>query len=42
MTNKKGNVGKVTQVIAAVVDVQFPDDELPAILKALECDNNGN
>jgi F-type H+/Na+-transporting ATPase subunit beta len=42
MTNKKGNVGKVTQVIAAVVDVQFPDGELPAILNALECDNNGN
>ncbi len=32
--------GKITQVIGAVVDVQF-DDHLPAILNALECDNNG-
>ena len=34
-------VGKVTQVIGAVVDVQF-GDELPAILNALETDNKGN
>ncbi|MEM9796816.1 MAG: F0F1 ATP synthase subunit beta [Pseudomonadota bacterium] len=33
--------GKVTQVIGAVVDVQF-DDALPEILNALETDNNGN
>ena len=33
--------GKVTQVIGAVVDVQF-DGHLPAILNALETDNNGN
>jgi F-type H+-transporting ATPase subunit beta len=32
--------GKVTQVIGAVVDVQF-DDNLPAILNALETTNNG-
>ncbi|MET4128524.1 F0F1 ATP synthase subunit beta [Roseovarius sp. MBR-6] len=32
--------GKVTQVIGAVVDVQF-GDHLPAILNALETDNNG-
>ena len=32
--------GKVTQVIGAVVDVQF-EDELPAILNALETENNG-
>ncbi|MDR9485973.1 MAG: F0F1 ATP synthase subunit beta [Sediminimonas sp.] len=32
--------GKITQVIGAVVDVQF-DDHLPAILNALEADNNG-
>jgi F-type H+/Na+-transporting ATPase subunit beta len=32
--------GKVTQVIGAVVDVQFSGD-LPAILNALETDNNG-
>jgi len=32
--------GKITQVIGAVVDVQF-DDNLPAILNALETENNG-
>ncbi|HUS56123.1 MAG TPA: F0F1 ATP synthase subunit beta, partial [Thermohalobaculum sp.] len=34
-------VGKITQVIGAVVDVQF-DDFLPAILNALETENKGN
>src|SRR5439155_16749223 len=34
-------VGKITQVIGAVVDVQF-DGELPAILNALETTNGGN
>ena len=38
MANAKG---KVTQVIGAVVDVQF-DDHLPEILNALETDNHGN
>ena len=38
MANAKG---KITQVIGAVVDVQF-GDELPQILNALETDNNGN
>jgi F-type H+-transporting ATPase subunit beta len=38
MTDK---TGKVTQVIGAVVDVQF-EGALPAILNSLECDNNGN
>ncbi|WP_339109310.1 F0F1 ATP synthase subunit beta [Thioclava sp. GXIMD4216] len=33
--------GKVTQVIGAVVDVQF-EDGLPEILNALETTNNGN
>ena len=37
MANAKG---KVTQVIGAVVDVQF-DDHLPEILNALETENNG-
>ncbi len=32
--------GKITQVIGAVVDVQF-EDNLPAILNALETGNNG-
>ncbi|MGF1544658.1 MAG: F0F1 ATP synthase subunit beta [Parvularculaceae bacterium] len=33
--------GRISQVIGAVVDVEF-DDHLPAILNALETDNNGN
>ncbi|MEM9706327.1 MAG: F0F1 ATP synthase subunit beta [Pseudomonadota bacterium] len=33
--------GRVAQVIGAVVDVEF-DDHLPAILSALETENNGN
>ncbi len=36
----KQNVGKVTQVMGAVVDVRF-DGDLPAIMNALETDNNG-
>ena len=35
------NVGRITQVIGAVVDVHF-DDHLPAILNALETKNQGN
>ncbi|MEM1432162.1 MAG: F0F1 ATP synthase subunit beta, partial [Pseudomonadota bacterium] len=34
------NTGKIQQVIGAVVDVQF-SGELPAILNALECENQG-
>src|SRR5436190_997288 len=34
-------IGKITQVIGAVVDVQF-EDQLPAILNALETTNGGN
>jgi F-type H+/Na+-transporting ATPase subunit beta len=34
-------VGRVTQVMGAVVDVQF-DGHLPAILNALQTDNHGN
>jgi F-type H+-transporting ATPase subunit beta len=37
-----GAVGKITQVIGAVVDVQFEDGQLPLILNALETDNLGN
>jgi F-type H+-transporting ATPase subunit beta len=35
------NKGKITQVISAVVDVEFSDGELPAIFNALECQNDG-
>ena len=34
------NIGKISQVIGAVVDVEF-DGHLPAIQNALEVDNNG-
>ncbi|MBB3949017.1 F0F1 ATP synthase subunit beta [Aureimonas jatrophae] len=36
-----GRMGRVAQVIGAVVDVEF-DGHLPEILNALETDNNGN
>ena len=36
-----GKVGRVVQVLGAVVDVQF-DGHLPEILNALEADNGGN
>ena len=36
----KNLVGTITQVMGPVVDVQFEGD-LPPILNALECDNNG-
>lgn len=38
MTNN--NIGKITQIIGSVVDVQF-DDELPALYNALEVEYNG-
>ena len=34
-------IGRVTQIMGAVIDVQF-DGPLPEILNALETDNNGN
>ena len=36
----KNKFGTITQVIGAVVDVKF-EENLPEILTALECDNNG-
>ncbi len=36
----KNNVGAVSQILGAVVDVKF-EGELPEILNALECDNHG-
>ncbi len=36
----KNLVGRITQVIGAVVDVQF-DGDLPPILNAIECENQG-
>jgi F-type H+-transporting ATPase subunit beta len=40
-TKAAGSSGRVAQVLGAVVDVQF-EDNLPAILNALETDNGGN
>ena len=40
MATTPNAVGKITQVIGAVVDVQF-EDHLPAILNALETKNGG-
>lgn len=36
-----GTIGHITQVIGAVVDVKFPEGQLPLILNALEADNQG-
>ena len=38
---KSASTGKISQVIGAVVDVEF-DGALPSILNALETDNQGN
>jgi len=35
------NIGEITQIISAVVDVEFKDGNLPRILNALECQNDG-
>ncbi|MFN5351949.1 MAG: F0F1 ATP synthase subunit beta [Alphaproteobacteria bacterium] len=40
-TINTGSTGFIKQVISAVVDVKFPGTQLPAILNALECENNG-
>jgi F-type H+/Na+-transporting ATPase subunit beta len=41
MAKEKATVVIITQVIAAVVDVKFPEGHLPAILNALETTNDG-
>jgi F-type H+-transporting ATPase subunit beta len=41
MATTQNATGKITQVIGAVVDVQFEGD-LPAILNALETKNGDN
>src|SRR5207302_2443898 len=41
MATPSNQTGRITQVIGAVVDVQF-EGELPAILNALETSNRGN
>ena len=41
MAKETNVVGRVSQVLGAVVDVEFEGGQLPAILSALECDNGG-
>ena len=41
MNNEKQAEGKIVQIISAVVDVEFENDQLPALNNALICDNNG-
>jgi len=42
MSEHTGSVGKIVQVIGAVVDVEFPAGKLPHILNALEIKNPNN
>ena len=35
------NIGKVVQIVGAVVDIRFEKDSLPDLLNAIEIDNNG-
>ena len=37
----QNNIGKVVQIIGAVVDISFSKDNLPNLLNAIEIDNNG-
>lgn len=37
----QNNIGKVVQIIGAVVDIRFEKDSLPNLLNAIEIDNNG-
>ncbi|MBQ3394162.1 MAG: F0F1 ATP synthase subunit beta [Oscillospiraceae bacterium] len=37
----QSNIGKVTQVMGAVIDVRFENGYLPRLLNAIEVDNNG-
>jgi F0F1-type ATP synthase beta subunit len=34
--------GKVAQIIGTVVDIEFPQDELPGIYNAIEINQDGN
>ncbi len=36
------NIGKIVQVIGAVIDVEFPEGKLPSILSALDIKNTNN
>ena len=34
------NIGKIVQIIGAVVDIRFPKESLPKLLNAIEINNN--
>ena len=38
---KSGTTGTVVQIIGAVLDIRFEPEKLPALLNAIEIDNNG-
>jgi F-type H+/Na+-transporting ATPase subunit beta len=40
-TKAAKNVGKISQIVGVVVDVDFPKDHLPAIYNALETEHDG-
>ena len=35
------NIGKIVQIIGAVVDIRFDKENLPRLLNAIEIDNDG-
>ena len=39
---KQGGIGKIVQIIGAVVDVRFEKHALPRLLNAIECEFQGN
>ena len=39
--NSKNSVGKVIQIMGAVLDARFPEGEIPALNNAIKIDNNG-
>ena len=41
MSKATNIVGRISQVLGAVVDVEFPEGQLPAILSAIETTNAG-
>ncbi|MEK9685072.1 MAG: F0F1 ATP synthase subunit beta [Rhodospirillaceae bacterium] len=41
MAESTNNIGKIRQVMGAVVDVQFQEGALPEILNALHCEHDG-
>ncbi|MBQ9069101.1 MAG: F0F1 ATP synthase subunit beta, partial [Eggerthellaceae bacterium] len=37
-TNKQGAVGRIVRIVGPVIDVEFPQDAIPAIYNALTVD----